>query len=208
MVTRLSELKRDGNIVRQRSDMLWYLLLQSAATQGNSRGWQGLFGNPQILETVAFEALGALAQERREAQILAALRSAKIRMQTIKAPRLAANFERILQMGGVETATRHMLNLPTRDEKFAFICSFAGIGEKYGRNIWMDIYDPAFRNTVAVDERIKKVANALGSGSRRYRDVEAFFCAVAADCDMEPWEVDRLLYNFTDHFLNAIGNAT
>lgn len=207
MRQRLRELKAEGEELRKRPDLLWYLLLQSAATQGNSRGWAGLCGDPATFRSVAYAVLAPLTPAAREERLLAALRKAKVRMQTVKAPQLAANLARIAEMGGAEQATRRMLSLPTRDEKFRFMRSFAGIGEKYGRNIWMDIYDPAFRDTVAVDERLKKVARALGFTGTRYRQAEAFYCAIARDADLEPWELDRLLYNFTDHFLGVVGYA-
>src|SRR5262249_1414982 len=110
----------------------------------------------------------------------------------------------IAEMGGVEVATRTMLNLPTCDEKLRFMKSFDGIGEKYGRNVWMVIYDPSFRHTIAFDERLKKVAGALGLVNASYRQAESFYCAMAKDAGLEPWELDRLLYNFTDHFLRII----
>ena len=68
----------------------------------------------------------------------------------------------------------------------------------------MDIYDPSFRDAIAVDERVKKVARALTFTGPRYHDYESFFVSVAHDAKLEPWELDRLLYNFTDHFLSAI----
>jgi hypothetical protein len=205
MRQRLRELKAEGETFRARPDLLWYLLLQSAATQGNSRGWAGLCGDPATLRSVAYDVLVPLTPAAREERLLAALRKAKVRMQTVKAPQLAANVARIDEMGGAEQATRRMLSLPTRDEKFRFMRSFAGIGEKYGRNVWMDIYDPAFRDTVAVDERLKKVARALGFTGTGYRQAEAFYCAIARDAVLEPWELDRLLYNFTDHFVGVVG---
>lgn len=201
---RLEELKRDGEDLRRRPDLLWYLLLQSAATQGNSRGWSGLCGDAATLESVAYGVLEPLTPEAREARLLAALRTAKVRMPTVKAPRLAANVGQIAEMGGVEKAKIRMLGLPTRDEKLNFMRSFAGIGEKYGRNVWMDVYDPAFRDTVAVDERLKKVARAMGLNETGYAQAEAFYCAIACDAGLEAWELDRLLYNFTDHFLQVI----
>jgi hypothetical protein len=205
MHQRLRELKAEGEALRCRSDLLWYLLLQSAATQGNSRGWAGLCGDPVILKSVTYDVLAPLTPAAREERLLAALRKAKVRMQTVKAPQLAANLARIAEMGGAVEATRRMLSLPARDEKFRFMKSFAGIGEKYGRNIWMDIYDPAFRDTVAVDERLKKVARALGFTGTGYQQAEAFYCAIARDAGLEPWDLDRLLYNFTDHFLGVVG---
>lgn len=205
MRQRLVELKADGNELRKRPDLVWYLLLQSAATQGNSRGWAGLCGDPATLRSVAYPVLAPLTPAAREERLLSALRKAKVRMQTVKAPQLAANVARIAEMGGAEEATKRMLGLPSRDAKFQFMRSFAGIGEKYGRNVWMDIYDPAFRDTVAVDERLKKVARALGFTGKGYRQAEAFYCGIALDAGLEPWELDRLLYNFTDHFLGVVG---
>jgi len=207
MQNRLRELKAEGLDRAKRPDLLWYLLVLSAATQGNSRGWTNLCGDLANLHSVDFAVLAPLDHKTREEQILTALRKAEVRMQTIKAPALAANFERIVKMGGVEQATKRMLSLPSRDAKFLFMKTFHGIGEKYGRNVWMDIYDPAFRDTVAVDERLKKVARALGFTGRRYRQAEEFYCAIARDADLEPWELDRLLYNYTDFFLGVIGYA-
>lgn len=204
MQQRLQELKAEGEELRKRRDLLWHLLLQSAATQGNSRGWEGLCGDQVTLKSVAYSVLAPLDQKTREARLLAALRKAKVRMQTTKAPWLAANVARIAEMGGVEQATKRMLSLPTREEKFRFMRSFDGIGEKYGRNIWMDIYDPAFRDSIAVDERLKKVARALGFTGQGYKRAEAFYCAIARDANLEPWELDRLLYRFTEYFLGKI----
>lgn len=83
---------------------------------------------------------------------------------------------------------------------------FHGIGKKYGRNVWMDIYDPDFRKTIAIDQRLKKIAQRLGFTGNRYSEAEAFYCAIARDADLEPWELDRLLYNYTDHFLKMVGD--
>ena len=208
MRDRLQELKAGSEALRKRPDLLWYLLLQSAATQGNSRGWAGLCGSPETLKSVAYHKLAPLSRAGREEILLAALRKAKVRMPARKAPWLAKNLARIAELGGVEMATQEMLSLPTRSEKFRFMLQFDGIGEKYGRNVWMDIYDPSFRSTVAVDERLKKVAKALGFTGTEYREVETFYCAIAKDADLEPWELDRTLYNFTDHFLRVIGHTT
>jgi hypothetical protein len=205
MQHRLEELKREGETLRKRPDLLWYLLLQSAATQGNSRGWDGLCGDPANLRSVDYAVLAPLNPEDREARLLSALRKAKVRMPTVKAPRLSRNVTRLAEMGGVEQATKRMLGLPNRDEKLRFMQSFAGIGEKYGRNVWMDIYDPAFRDTVAVDERLKKIVRALGFTGHGYKAYEEFYCGVAREAALEPWELDRLLYNFTGHFLAAVG---
>jgi hypothetical protein len=69
----------------------------------------------------------------------------------------------------------------------------------------MDIYDPLFRESIAVDERIRSISVALGYRFANYADHEAFYCEIAREAKLEPWEVDRLLYQFRDDFLRAIG---
>ena len=200
----LLQSKERASQLRQRPDLLWSELVGAAATLGNSRGWVNLSNDPEALASISYAALRPLTPVQREAQILAVLRKAKVRMPTVKAPRLAANFSRIEDLGGVEEASRTMLGLRSRLEKLAFMKSFHGIGEKYARDIWMDIYDDSFRDAVAIDARVKSVAEALGFNGTGYESYESFFVAIAADAGLEPWELDRLLYKFTDHFLAAI----
>jgi hypothetical protein len=204
MKQRLSDLKKHATQLRQRSDLLWFELVQAAATLGNSRGWENLRDDAETLASISYSTLRPLTHEEREARVLAAFRKAKVRMQTLKAPQLAANFLRIEELGGVEQATQTMLSLRTRLEKFAFIKSFEGVGEKYARDIWMDVYDHSFRDAVAIDARVKSVSDAIGFVGTGYESYESFFVSIANDANLEPWELDRLLYNFRDHFLKAI----
>src|SRR3712207_4478772 len=81
---------------------------------------------------------------------------------------------------------------------------FYGIGPKYARNIWMDAYHPDFRDTIAVDLRIRKVTKALGYSFKTYEEEERFYQDIAEEAGLQGWEVDRLLYEYTDHFLAAI----
>ncbi|WP_035061221.1 hypothetical protein [Andreprevotia chitinilytica] len=207
MQERLQALKADGEALRQRPDLLWYLLLQCAATRENARYWAGLCDAPELLHSVSYAILTQLDAASRAAHLLSVLRKAKIRLRGEQTVQLAVNVSRITELGGVEAATTHMLNLPTRDEKYEFMCSFHGIGPKYARKVWMDIHDPAFRDTFAVDLRLKRVAVALGFSDCRegsYQQAELFYHAIAQEAALEPWELDRLLYHFTNHFLGEI----
>ena len=49
----------------------------------------------------------------------------------------------------------------------AFSREFKGIGAKYSRNIMMDTYHPEFRDSIAIDQRIKKVSRTLGLMKKR-----------------------------------------
>ena len=81
---------------------------------------------------------------------------------------------------------------------------FDGIGDKYARNIWMDVYHPDFYDAIAVDERIKKITAAMGYAFTRYDDHERFYQELAGEAGLQPCELDRLLYHFNEPILAAL----
>jgi hypothetical protein len=98
----LRKQKAEGRRLRQREDLVWYLLLQSFATMGNSRGWAGLFETPGLAPQVSFASLRRWPAPARRLRIEMVLRKAKVRMPVQKAEWLAANFESIEKAGGVK----------------------------------------------------------------------------------------------------------
>lgn len=204
MAKRLVTLKKQRKTLRNRSDLVWHLLLGSFATMGGSRGWKGLTENPKLLESVSYAALAKLTATDRLQRLEQALHDAKVRMPPKKAAWLAENFLRIQKRGGVEAVTKAALALTSQEEKIRFMRGFKGIGPKYARDVWMDIYDPSFHDTIAVDARIKRLTKALGYEFSCDDEYETFYKGVAAEVGLEPWELDRLLYNFNDCFMGAI----
>jgi hypothetical protein len=169
---------------------------------GNVRRWVTLSGDKALLKSVSYAELKRLTPSRRSARLLSTMKEAHVRMPPLKAKWLAANFEQIDHLGGVERATRDMLALQGREAKLEFVRRFKGIGPKYANNFWMDLYDRDFRNCVAVEERLKKISKELGLDAST--DYHEFFCALARDAGITPWELDRLLFWFTDYFVAAI----
>ena len=70
----------------------------------------------------------------------------------------------------------------------------------------MDVYHPDFYNHIALDERIKNISQALGCNIHSYHSHEQFYLEIAEDAGLQGWELDRLLYNFNNHFLGVISN--
>ncbi len=70
----------------------------------------------------------------------------------------------------------------------------------------MDVYHRDFHDAIAVDERIKKITKALGYSFKpaEYDEHERFYQDIAKKAGLQGWELDRLLFNYTDHFLAAI----
>lgn len=104
-------------------------------------------------------------------------------------------------MGGVAAAKERLLGQAGREAKIKFLQSFHGIGPKYSRNMLMDVYHPDFRDSIAIDQRILSISKALGLSFRNYNDHEDFYLRVARDAGLNGWELDRLMYRFTDEFL-------
>lgn len=181
-----------------RPNFVWHFLLQSFATMGNSRGWHGLIGNRDNYEQVTFEVLSDLDHYERLKTLNEVLRAAKVRMPGKKAVWLDLNHKMIVEMGGLEEARRQALAQEGKEAKIAFMRKFHGIGDKYARNIWMDVRHPDFRDTIAVDERIKKVTQALGYEFKTFEDEERFYQDMAEEIGISGWELDRLLYNYTE----------
>ncbi len=90
------------------------------------------------------------------------LRLAKVRMADKKAGWLADAFEQIATAGGPSRVKKDLLTRDGREGKIAFWLEFKGIGKKYSRNIMMDVYHPEFHDSIAIDQRIKKISLTLG----------------------------------------------
>jgi hypothetical protein len=205
MEDRLKRLKREGIERRKRPDLLWYQLVSSAATQGNAKGWVRLSRKADWLRSIAFSALLPLSVSKRKDAIRRTFKEANVRMQSRKDEWLAKNLEKIMKdWGGLKQANAHMRSLHGKVEKLKFIGEFHGVGPKYQRNIWMDLYDPDFLDAIAIDSRLAEVARALGCEKPTQSNGEPLFCSVAEDANRKPWDVDRLLFNFNEHFLWTI----
>jgi hypothetical protein len=201
----------DGKTRRKeldRPDFVWHELLLSFATMGNSRGAEGLIRNRDNYKRVTFEALKRKpTKAARLSELLSVLRAAKVRMPPKKAVWLANAFERVQAMGGPKKAKTELFRREGCEGKIRFWQEFDGIGEKYSRNIMMDVYHPDFRNYIAVDERIKKITRALGLAFRSYEPEEEFYLDVAGRAGLEGWELDRMLYGFRDCILEELEDA-
>jgi hypothetical protein len=204
MTAKLRELKRVARARSASPTFVWDSLLQSFSTMGNSRGWQGLVETPANWDRVTHEAIRRLANGKRLEHIDGVLRDAVVRMPAQKAKWLVANFDRIERMGGVESAKQKAFASKGRDGKIAFMTQFDGIGDKYARNIWMDVYEPDFHDAIAIDERIKKISAILGVSFAAYDEHERFYQELATEAGLQPWELDRLLYHFNVPILAAL----
>jgi len=208
MQDRLSGLKEEGRANLERDDFVWHHLLQAAATLGGSKGWEGLIGDESNYAQVTYEALEPLSDESRLDQLARVTRRAKVRYPARKAEALAVNFKKVQKMGGPLEAKKKALAQEGKHAKIAFMRRFKGIGPKYGRNIWMDVYHPDFHQSIALDSRISAITKLMGYDfGDDYAEHEHFYLEIAEEANLQGWEVDRLLYNYRSYFEHIIRDA-
>jgi hypothetical protein len=196
---------KEGQSGLDRPDFIWHYLLQSFATMGRASGWHGLIGNQENYRRVTYSALSMLTFDARTTQVRQVCRVAGIRMPDRKADFILSCFDYVTRLGGPEAAKAKLLAQPGREAKIEFLKKFPGIGDKYARNIMMDVYHPDFRDSIAVDARINAISNALGLSFASYRDHEAFYLDVAKEAGLNGWELDRLLFNFRTEVESRLG---
>jgi thermostable 8-oxoguanine DNA glycosylase len=188
----------------ERSDFLWHYLLQSFATMGGSAGWAGLIGNKANYSSVTFKAVENLPASDRNREILKVCRAAKLRWPERKAGYIVSAHDRIRSLGGLDAANKKLFAAHGREAKMKFLKSFTGIGDKYARNMMMDVYHEDFRSSIAIDSRIKGLSERWGLSFVSYVEHERFYLGVARDAGLNGWELDRLLYNFHDEFVTRV----
>jgi hypothetical protein len=196
---------KEGHSGLARPDFIWHYLLQSFSTMGRASGWHGLIGNQDNYRRVTYATLAALIPDARSAQVRQVCRAARIRMPDRKADFILGCFEYVTKLGGPEAAKAKLLAQPGREAKIAFLQSFPGIGPKYARNIMMDVYHEDFRDSIALDVRIKAISKALDLSFASYKQHEAFYLDVAQAAGLNGWELDRLLFNFRPEVESRLG---
>ena len=170
---------------------------------GRAAGWAGL-SKPENYNRVTYAALAALPASERLAVAECACRDGKVRMPGIKARYIVGCFDRIQKLGGPEAAKKQLLQQSGREGKIQFLKAFPGIGDKYARNILMDVYHPDFRDSIAIDARIKDLSQFLGLQFPNYAQHEQFFLDAAREAGLNGWELDRLIFNYLEEFRSRL----
>lgn len=201
---KLEELKKEASRIGQLDDWLWYEILCSMSTWGNSKGYTGLMLNAPRLNRVGYKNLLKLSVDERLEVINEVLKEAGVRMYPSKALKLSNNMEKIESLGGLIKVQKHILELKNKEEKINYVMEFEGIGIAYSRNIFMDMHHPDFINSIKIDSRLKNICIRLGIESCSYLENERDFIQIAKDAKITPWELDRLLYNNIDYFIYAL----
>ena len=192
----LNEQKEYADWIKSMDDWLWFILLQSYGTLGNSKG-----GSIAHESAMKYNNLASLSKTQRKKIIEKLVKSNGLRYPNKKAQWINDSFELIAGLGGARAATSLAGTLSNKSEKLEFMKQFKGFGDKYARNAWMDLCDSDFANTIAVDSNLNKILDKLGLLVATYLVQEKKLVSIAKSAGITGWELDRLLYKFTNQFL-------
>lgn len=200
---RIEKIKNKTKQRRERSDTLWFELILSMST------WQGSGGSDLATEEeyysqVTYDNLLQMDEDERIPHLEEVLLEAGVNMYQKKSRYISSHVERIESMGGLEAAQEEFESKNGKEAKMEFLKQFKGIGDKYARNIGMDLFHPDFRDTIALDTRIGNVTDELDIEFESYEEEEEFYVSVADRLGITPWELDRLLYRYTDEVVEDI----
>ena len=207
----LEKLKQKGKERGKRDDVIWFEIVVSLCTLGGSWGAETVIDDRgQIDEhkygSLAFETLQEIDQDLLY-QYLESRLSGNVRMHPTKAEAIEENFEIIRdKYDGPLNAKQVVQQKDTPEEIMEFFTQFHWIGDKYARNIPMDLYLEEFHDYIAVDSRIKGILETVDYPveEREYAEIEDFLRKVASELDMKAWELDRILYNFEESINSTI----
>jgi len=207
----LEKLKQKGKERGKRDDVIWFEIVVSLCTLGGSWGAETVVDDGgQIDEhkygSLAFETLQEIDQNLLD-QYLESRLSGNVRMHPTKAEAIEENFKIIRDRYGDPLNTKQLIQQKdTPEEIIEFFKQFHWIGDKYARNIPMDLHLEEFHDYIAVDSRIKGILETADYPveERKYAEIENFLREVASELDMTAWELDRILYNFEDSITSAI----
>jgi len=191
----------------ERDDFLWHYLLQSFATLGGASGWDGLIGNEANCRKMSYETFSDMDDADRVPYAHEIFAAAKVRYPNQKASNIVACFDKMHAMGGLRAAKENLLQQEGRGGKIAFLKSFPGIGDKYARNIMMDVYHEDFHHSIAIDSRIQAISAKWELEFASYADHESFYLGVAEAAGLNGWELDRLMFRFQTVFYPPIATV-
>jgi hypothetical protein len=200
----LRRIRQKSIASRKHADLVWRQLCSVVATSGSSVNAEAFMERYE--DDLRFDRLPTTATARTKV-ILRVLEKTKVpRMREQKAKNLSDNYSIVKSLGGPEQATEIMLKLKGKKEKQTWVRQFKGVGQKYSNDIWMDIGDPDFNDSVALDSRVKAFAKALGLNDKSSK-LESELLDFAKSCNLTGWELDRLIYNFGNQILRSIKSS-
>ena len=190
--------------VKKNPYWFWDQFLESMCTLGGVKNWGDK--KEQYLHKLDWIYLSGLPSSKRK-KIFQDLPNPRWRKRV--SLYLESTFEQTQAMGGPIYIARIYDRLKTPKDKINFLKGFKGIGDKYARNIPMDIADSTFVSHIALDHRINELAKLISDYPSRaqYEKREQYFINLIKPLQIpNAWYLDRLLFSYYQDIKRTLAN--
>jgi hypothetical protein len=206
---RLDGLFEEGEQLRRRDGWAWYVFVQSFATNGGVKRWSAFIdaGNAHLISWDALfegdpdnvEAAAARLEELSH-RFLAPPRAGRTR------PALLTALRRFHEAGGPDAMAETWEGHDRTGDLLNWLRTFPMIGQKYSRNMCMDVSHPLILDHIALDHRIHTLCDLVEGAPPRtpYRLREEWLRGVAAELGINCWRLDRLMFGQYDEIKAAL----
>ena len=130
-------------------------------------------------EPNGYDRLKSIQPDHRQEHVEEILSRSRVRYQKRKAIQICRCFDIFESYGGQKATKMALESCDGARAKLDFLLTFPGIGEKFSRNMIMDVYHVDFRNHIAIDSRIQSITKAWGLAIEPYDAHEQFYLDVA-----------------------------
>jgi hypothetical protein len=186
---RLTALFEAGTRLREQDGWAWYVFVQSYATNGGVRTWDAFLDDGGA-ELIRWDALfGDLPDD---------VDAAAARLEALSRRFLAPR--RFHAVGGPDVVARTWNGHRQPATLLGWLKTFPMIGDKYARNMCMDVSHPLILDHIALDHRVNELCDRVEGAPRSvpYKGREAWLRGVATELGVSCWHLDRLLFGRFD----------
>lgn len=193
--------------LRNNPEWTWYVFVQSYATNGGVKKWETFIERGRFVQ-ISWQRIANEYTNDPEQTILylneiSAEFLSNRRMHDTQ-PALIDTFQRFFETGGPLNIARQWEDFTQPAELFSYLKSFRQIGDKYARNMCMDVAYPLALNNFALDSRLISILKEIEEAQeiRGYRNKENWLITATHDIIRRNpqyvglccWHIDRLLF--------------
>lgn len=199
-----------GAQLRRQAGWAWYVFVQSYGTNGGVRSWDAFLAeggadliswDPLFAGTPGDADAAAARLDALSHRFLAPRRASRTR------PALLATLRRFHAVGGPDVVARTWMGHKRTETVLGWLKTFPMIGDKYARNMCMDVSHPLILDHIALDHRIHALCDLVEGAPARipYRSREGWLRGIAGGLGINGWYLDRLLFGRYEEIRAAIG---
>lgn len=202
---RLDQLKLKGQLFLNRDDFVWYSILRIFSYIWNEKWFESFVENEKLINIISYNSLKNVVDSEQFYNLLVlTFKQWKVELTEERAYQLIKNYELIDAMGWVEKAKEKALRARWVKWKLEFIKQFHWIGNRYWMKLWMDTYHEDFHDQMFVTPQINSISKVMWFDFENESQEIFFYKNISSITWLALWDLDRLINEYSNIFLNKL----